>query len=131
MKTIKTKEEWISVINECRASGLSARSWCRDHGISPSTFYSNVRRLRKLACDISESQSGNALDVTQEVVPLQVTDSTVCEAENSYAASALSQSFEENTSKLFIKYNGISIMCQKDSSISTICSVIQALLAEC
>lgn len=29
----------IKLINECRRSGMTNADWCREHNISPSTFY--------------------------------------------------------------------------------------------
>lgn len=27
------REEWESIISECRASGITVKAWCKDHGI--------------------------------------------------------------------------------------------------
>lgn len=131
MNAIRTDEEWFSIINECRSSGLPDKSWCREHGISPSSFYYNIRRLRKLACGIPEAKSRDVVAVTQEVVPLQVSDSPGNEVINSYAVPTPSQSHEGNVSVIFIECNGITVTCKKDVSLTTICNVIQALRAEC
>lgn len=42
----------------CRQSGLSDREWCISQGISPSTFYNWVCKLRERACcEIPESEA--------------------------------------------------------------------------
>lgn len=33
------KSRWLKAIGECRSSGLSVREWCRERGITPSTYY--------------------------------------------------------------------------------------------
>lgn len=50
----RTDEEWLSLIQECRSSGLSDKCWCEEHHIHTSNFYYQIRRLRKKACTIPE-----------------------------------------------------------------------------
>ena len=65
----RTDEEWLALIRECRSSGLSDKRWCEEHQIHTSNFYYQIRRFRKMACEIPESQSVCALN-KQEVVPI-------------------------------------------------------------
>ena len=48
----RSPDEWLQLIQECRRSGLTDRTWCEQHGILVSSFYNAVKRLRKKACDI-------------------------------------------------------------------------------
>ncbi|MEI3361346.1 MAG: transposase [Oscillospiraceae bacterium] len=32
-------QEWGSAIQGCRSSGLSVREWCRQRGVTPTTYY--------------------------------------------------------------------------------------------
>lgn len=41
------REEWKSIISECRASGMTVKAWCKDHGIIEQTYYRNLKRLRE------------------------------------------------------------------------------------
>lgn len=50
----RTDEEWMNLIQECRSSGLSDKCWCEEHHIHTSSFYYQIRRLRKMACRIPE-----------------------------------------------------------------------------
>lgn len=43
----RSQEEWLQLIQECRSSGLTDRTWCEQHGIMVSSFYNAVKRLRK------------------------------------------------------------------------------------
>ncbi len=72
MALLKTNEEWMSIVRECRASGLTDRQWCMANGIPTSTFYYNVRRLRKAACEVPLPELGKRADIVQEVIPLQI-----------------------------------------------------------
>lgn len=62
-----TDDEWLDIISECRSSGDSDRIWCQEHHITLSTFYYQIRRLRKKACCIPEpvKSAGRAQEVVQ------------------------------------------------------------------
>ena len=38
----RTDEEWLSLIQECRLSGLTDKQWCEAHKICPSNFYGEL-----------------------------------------------------------------------------------------
>lgn len=42
----RSLDEWMSLVTECRQSGLTDAAWCNENGISPSCFYNAVTRLR-------------------------------------------------------------------------------------
>lgn len=42
-------QEWAVAIQECRSSGLSVRQWCRERGITPTTYYRWERELLSVA----------------------------------------------------------------------------------
>ena len=39
------KQEWGMAIQECRSSGLSVREWCRQRGVTTTTYYRWERGL--------------------------------------------------------------------------------------
>ena len=41
------REEWKSIISECRSSGMPVKAWCREHGIVEQTYYKNLKKLRE------------------------------------------------------------------------------------
>ncbi len=59
---------WMNCIQQCRVSGLSDHAWCHQNGISTSSFYYNIKRLRMKASDVPVPVSKVA--VKQEVVPI-------------------------------------------------------------
>lgn len=65
----RTDEEWMNLIQECRSSGLSDKCWCEEHHIHTSNFYYQIRRLRKMACEIPE-QAHSAFTKKPEIVQL-------------------------------------------------------------
>ena len=40
------REEWKSIIRECRASGMTVKGWCKANGIIEQTYYKNLKKLR-------------------------------------------------------------------------------------
>lgn len=48
-------EHWTALIQKCRASGLSNREFCRQHGISEKSFYDWLRKLRHQAVETRKS----------------------------------------------------------------------------
>ena len=67
----RSDEEWLSIIKECRTSGLPDKTWCLDHGIQPSKFYYHIRRLKAKACEITQRDKDPHLSAQrQEVVQL-------------------------------------------------------------
>ena len=127
MNAIKTNEEWLSVIQECRASGLPDRTWCHEHGITLSSFYYNLRKLRKLACDIPESQNRSAVPIAQEVVPLRITD-------DGLPISGLIPQVQADPGdavSVSVEGKGISITFTGNVSPAMVCSVMEALQKRC
>ena len=73
--TSSSQDHWLKLISQCRSSGLTDRQWCIQNGIPTSTFYYQLKALRKKACEIPETSV--AATQKQEVVqiPLWETES--------------------------------------------------------
>lgn len=84
-------EYWMKQINACRTSGLTDYQWCRQNGISPSTFYYHVKILREKACAIPSPAKSESVN-KQEVV--QIFDSSMPEL--SSLPSAVHESHSHN-----------------------------------
>ena len=73
---VRSLDEWMELVTECRQSGLTDAAWCNKHGISPSCFYNAVTRLRKKACQIPDPVGkASTLDLTshkQDVVQIAI-----------------------------------------------------------
>ena len=78
MGNYRTQKQWFDLITQCRQSGMTDMEWCRINGISRSTFYKALSRLRESACELPESSRllENKLDLTsnarQEVAPIKI-----------------------------------------------------------
>lgn len=119
----RTDEEWLSLIQECRSSGLSDKCWCEEHHIYTSNFYYQIRRLRKKACTIPEPIHFTLLG-KQEVVQLAFGETVPC--------PSVSPAVPEISSDAAVKiaYHGIQIEITNAAhreTISNILSVLQCL----
>lgn len=68
----RTKQEWEQLIKECRESGKSTRTWCKNNGIAYSTFQSRLRQISQenqepKAASSSEDDNGSASVVWAEL----------------------------------------------------------------
>ena len=54
MKQAVSREKWKQRIVECRNSGIPVKEWCREQGISYSTYYRHEQALLKSAQDSSD-----------------------------------------------------------------------------
>ena len=66
----KTDQEWLDVIQTCRTSGMTDKDWCHSNGISQTSLYRHINRLRKK--DYAIPDHGRIqLDKGHEVVPVE------------------------------------------------------------
>ena len=74
MNAYKTVDEWRTIIETARASGLSDRAWCIANNVPSSSFYYNVKRLRMQACGVFRQKNELLTQIPQQVVPLEIID---------------------------------------------------------
>jgi hypothetical protein len=52
----ETEGQWFDLIQECQTSGLTDRDFCRQRGISTTSMYRHIRKLKQNAYVIPELQ---------------------------------------------------------------------------
>ena len=129
MNAARTRDEWFSIIQECRSSGLSDKVWCREHDIPLSSFYYNMRQLRNQARDIplSEGRTKPAA-IIQEIVPLQIYDEVPVKHVASPHVMHMAQGI---TPSVCISNGDITITCMSDTPEVLISSIIRTLQTRC
>ena len=75
----RSSEEWMAIISECRASGMTDIKWCELNGIKTNSFYNATKRLRKQAYTVPTKSCPDSIDLTckperQEVVRIDIVD---------------------------------------------------------
>ena len=71
----KSNDEWYRLIMDCRRSGLSDTRWCELNNIRPTTFFSAVKRLRRVSYVIPDRTDEDIYDLTlpkQDVVKVNI-----------------------------------------------------------
>ncbi len=72
----RSKEEWFSIIQECRKSGMTDAGWCLANGINLNSFYNAIRRLKECSYEIPAAKTNDIYDLTvpekQDVVKVDI-----------------------------------------------------------
>jgi len=86
MRSRYSIQEKFDMIMNCRNSGLSDYQWCKQHGVSPSTFYGWVNQVRKQNCEIPDPAGLETYAPTtkQDVVKLDIIE----ESQNTYTSAS-------------------------------------------
>ena len=116
-----SKDEQLRLIRECRNSGLSDYQWCVKNGISHSSFYRWVNKLKTETCatipakvvSLSEKQEVVKLEVSEE---LPVVDTFVDEPK-----------MISDFNTMEIRLNGITINVNNNVDHSLLTDVIKSI----
>lgn len=101
--------EQIRLINACRRSGLSDAEWCRQNGVSISTFYNWITRCRKKASEsIPMATYGHSENPrpNQDVVSIDIVPDTLPEQP---AAPAVPAQHLDNSHTIEIEIGSIRV----------------------
>ena len=73
--------EWQRQIEERQSEGLGVAAWCERQGISKSTYYYRLRKIREYICQLTGQQSveKTKAEEKQQIIPIQTSVSTPCE----------------------------------------------------
>ncbi len=116
-----TDAEWEEMICQCKASGLSDWHWCRENGISTSSFYRHLKEFHNATlAPLPDSLMPGSVPEVQEVVPLVIRD------EQPAAAEAC-----RNVPAVKITAHGISLDIYNNAGRDVICSIIRAVSSLC
>lgn len=112
---------WMDCIQSCRVSGLSDYAWCIQNGVSTSSFYYNIKRLRKKASAVPASVP--KVVEKQEVVPVhynELPETKVVNPKNSTDSIAVR-----------LEYRGAVMAISNDADASIIHATLSALQQLC
>lgn len=92
MNTQKVTQEyrmnqWIGIVRECRESGQTVISWCKEHEINTRKYYYWLQKIRTAAC-----KALPPINKEGSIVPIETHDfsmSTVVESTNVYKEPAV------------------------------------------
>lgn len=129
MNPVKSTDEWRTIIETARASGLSDRAWCIANNVPSSTFYYNVKRLRMQACGVPAHAQELMPMMPQQVVPVEIIDDNMVsnELETNALTQATNCSNEKQPALISISFNGMTIDISDRASADQIKAVFTAL----
>ena len=122
----KTEAEWMTLIQTCRSSGLTDRSWCEQNGISINTFYNTISKLRKKSCVIPKSPESRVNELP-EIVPVSVS------SEDNTLVSDVSGQWNTDTletdtiAAITVTVNGCSVEIKNNAGRDLIYNTLSAL----
>ena len=117
----RTDEEWRTLIQECRTSGLTDKHWCQNHNIQPSNLYYHIRRLEEKSCNIANSYAE-----TSEIVQLSF-DETI--TDSSERKTVIPESSFDTTIR--IQKHGFLIELSNHAARDTILAILSVLQNLC
>lgn len=123
----RSEQEWLELIQECRASGLPDREWCQLHAISIKTFRNKVSDLKKKSYTIPEPQAAPPMQ-SHEVVPLALDSATVFAADS---AAGCMPKVPASYAAVTVRMSGYSVEITNSASEDTIQGTLLALARLC
>ena len=125
-RNYRTDEEWLALIQECRASGLTDKQWCEEHGICPSNFYYQIRKFRKLACEIPERQTKSSLAFQKQEVVQVTLEQPVQQEPQTYQTE-----WKSSEIAISVQVGGIQVGITNAASEEAVFNTISALRRLC
>jgi putative transposase len=61
--------QWIGIISQCRDSGQTVASWCREHDINSKSYYYWLRKIRTAVCNTLPT-----IKTEEHIVPLEINE---------------------------------------------------------
>ncbi len=65
-------EQWKKQIDECIASGMPVKDWCKEHDIKPKTYYYRLKRVREFTCQALEISGQAQVKKLEETIFAEV-----------------------------------------------------------
>ena len=123
----RSDQQWLALFQECRTSGMTDKDWCEMNGISASSFYNKISKLRKKNYDILTVAKTPSRSM-QEVVPLEIVD----EPQDSLTKHHSDQCYKaEFVPTVVIHTNELTIELSNGAANDTILSVLLAVKQLC
>ena len=110
------REEWKSIISECRASGMTVKAWCKANGIVKQTYYRNLKMLRE---EMLES------------LPASIVNDDCTEKPTVFKKLEVTTPVENAKAAFVLRLGGATVEVNEGTSQQTIQAVLLALQGIC
>lgn len=122
----KTKAEWMTLIQICRSSGLTDRSWCEQNGISIHTFYNTISKLREKSCVIPKPLESRVNELP-EIVPVSVSSEAGTPVQDVFGLWNTGTPETDTSAAITITVNGCSVEIKNNAGRELIYNTLSAL----
>ena len=112
---------WMDCIQQCRVSGLSDHAWCHQNGISTSSFYYNIKRLRRKASAVPAKVP--KVVEKQEVVPVHYNELS--------ETKVLNPNNPSDFIAIRLEFHGVVMAISNDADAAIIRATLSALQQLC
>lgn len=109
------REEWKSIISECRASGMTVKDWCKANGIVEQTYYRNLKLLR---------------EGMLENLPVPIA-ADICEKPTVFKKLEVQSPLPDTKAAVIIRFGSATVEVNEGTSQQTIQAVLLALQSIC
>lgn len=109
--------QWIGLVRECRESGQTVTSWCREHDIDPKKYYYWLKKIRAAACKALPSINNEG-----SIVPIEIQEASI-----STPLKALNNAKEPATAEIIIRLGSAVLEIHNNASASLIENAIKVL----
>lgn len=124
----KTDQEWFDFIQRCRTSGMSDSDFCREQGVSRTSLYRHIRKLREKAYELPKKHEDKHEVVQLEVYGDMLTDPITASVEEVEEAG---NSQERNESRIHIICGGFHVDIDEGADRSTLQDTLSILQKIC
>ena len=127
----RSDEEWRQIILEARSCGSSYFEYCKSHGISHSTFYRALARLRQHACELPSRSA--VTECKQEVVPVNISELPLGSIVHAHSVPRLAEDTAPNTfaATMRITIGGSTVELSNHADSAMVGSILQMLSGQC
>ena len=121
MTKAQKDQYWLDCIQKCRVSGLSDYAWCHQHNVSTSSFYYNIKRLRRKASVVPASVP--KVVEKQEVVPVHYNELS--------ETKVLNPNHPSDSIAICLEFHGVVMAISNDADAAVIRATLSALQQLC
>lgn len=127
----RTDDEWLTLIQQCRASGLTDKDWCEANGIERSSFYAHIRKLRAKSTLIPCRSGQKALETHECVEVCLEPNDSIPAADNQFHPEFPAGMSASDNPAIRLTIGKISLEIANHAAADTIANTISALRMLC
>ena len=122
-------DSWFEFIQRCRTSGMNDKDFCREQGISQTSLYRHIRKLKEKAYELPKNSKHK-----HEVVPLTVYDEptfTINDMQAEPKGHGICRDAHHDGSRIHILYGGFRLDIDEGADKSTLRDTLSILQKIC